>query len=553
MSLDPSAVASRRLIAFLWVLALALGLLHAWGVRHAARPDTVSYLDMGTAMAGGDWRLLLNRFWSPLYPALLGAAMWILRPSPDQDFALVHLVDFFVYAGALGCFHFLMSGLAGHNRSRSPLPAWAWWMLGYALFIWSSLGLILRGAGGTPDLCVAAFVYLAAGCLLRIRSDAPGWKWFALFGVVLGLGCLAKTILFPMAFVFLAVGLAAAGLRAVPRLLLSLGLFLAVAGPYVAAVSTLAGRLTFGDSGRLNYAWWINGVTPPFVHWQGSPPGSGTPLHPTRKILDSPAVFEFAAPIPGTYPPWLDLGYWHEGVAPHFELRGQVRILLTNTRIYFELLLRQGALLAGFLALTLCSGRGRQCVPDVAGEWILLAPGLAGLLLYWPVYAEWRYVGPFVVLLWMACFSGVRLDASPEAKRVFPPLAIAMAACLLLEIGGLTAYDLSGARSRTARPHWTIAERLRSMGLQPGDRVGFIGRGPEAYWARLARLRIIAEIPQAEAGQFWAAPDTVRSRALQAFASTPARAIVTESAPLWASTAGWRSLEGTGAYVYWLR
>ena len=40
--------------------------------------------------------------------------------------------------------------------------------------------------------------------------------------------------------------------------------------------------------------------------------------------------------------------------------------------------------------------------------------------------------------------------------------------------------------------HPAIAEALLEQGLERGDEVGFIGYSYSAYWARLARLKVIA-------------------------------------------------------------
>ncbi|HYM13721.1 MAG TPA: hypothetical protein VEU62_23480, partial [Bryobacterales bacterium] len=86
-----------------------------------------------------------------------------------------------------------------------------------------------------------------------------------------------------------------------------------------------------------------------------------------------------------------------------------------------------------------------------------------------------------------------------------------------------------------------------------GDQVALIGAGTEAFWARLARVRIIAEMPIEDAGYFWAAGEPVRSRAIQMFRSTGAKAIVAESLPPYASAPGWQRLGHTGYYVYLLK
>ena len=91
----------------------------------------------------------------------------------------MHLVNFGMYLFALGCFCFLMREMLRRQRSQRAelvahglvtLPDWALLALGYSLFIWSSLFLVTLQLE-SPDMLVAAFVYLATGMLLRIRRQ----------------------------------------------------------------------------------------------------------------------------------------------------------------------------------------------------------------------------------------------------------------------------------------------------------------------------------------------------------------------------------------------
>ena len=101
--------------------------------------------------------------------------------------------------------------------------------------------------------------------------------------------------------------------RAIPRVLLSLVIFLGLSSPLILILSRSKGRWTLGGGGELVYAWFVNG-TPVFYNWQGEAPNVGVPKHPTRKLFDRPAVYEYAAPIRGTYPPWYDPAYWNAGL-----------------------------------------------------------------------------------------------------------------------------------------------------------------------------------------------------------------------------------------------
>jgi len=56
------------------VVILAIAVFQAWAQRYAVSPDGISYLDMSDAVVDGNWSRLVNLYWSPLYPALIGVA-----------------------------------------------------------------------------------------------------------------------------------------------------------------------------------------------------------------------------------------------------------------------------------------------------------------------------------------------------------------------------------------------------------------------------------------------------------------------------------------------
>lgn len=165
---------------FFWGAAILLGGADAWATRFTMNPDGISYLDMGDAYLSGDWHMAINAYWSPLYSWILGLFLKVMKPSPYWEFPVVHLVNFLIYAAALGSFEFFLCAFIDFRRESwkssgeegdATLPEWAWRVLGYSLFVWTSLVLIsIRLV--TPDMCVAAFVYLASGLLLRMRAGA---------------------------------------------------------------------------------------------------------------------------------------------------------------------------------------------------------------------------------------------------------------------------------------------------------------------------------------------------------------------------------------------
>src|SRR5882672_10855013 len=392
-------------------VVLLVGLCRAWIGRFSLNTDGVSNLDLSDAFRRHDWQGFLNAYWSPLYPMLLGIGRTILPASKPGELIAVHVVNFFIYVVALVCFEFFYHGLRKSVAGSVPsadgsmhLPEWALWSVAHALFLWTSLDLITIWAVG-PDLLVSVFVYAIAGLLLRFRDDLS-WKLAIALGTVLGASYWAKAVMFPLAFAFMGIALLSTGS---PKLAakrgLAMVLFFAVfAGPLVGALSREKHRFTFGDSGRINYAMFVSpgGVT---RNWQGEPQFGITAVHPTRKLLSDPPVYEFAEPIGGTFPPWYDPSYWQEGRVMRFSWRAQVRIAIGHAFSYGELLLRQqNCLLAALLALILVAPRN---VVGFQKMWPMLLMGCAALGLYLLVHVEMRFIGGYVAIFWLSLFSSV--------------------------------------------------------------------------------------------------------------------------------------------------
>lgn len=92
------------------------------------------------------------------------------------------------------------------------------------------------------------------------------------------------------------------------------------------------------------------------------------------------------------------------------------------------------------------------------------------------------------------------------------------------------------------------AEQLRRMGAQPGDKVAVIADGTGAFWARLGKLKIVAEIMDAKHGsqEFWDAPEEVQQQVYGIFAGVHAKLVMTSCPPCPPRTLrGWEPIAGT--------
>jgi hypothetical protein len=559
----PEPASSLRPLRFaLWGAALLLGAFDAWYPRFSMSfighyLDGVTYIDLASAYARGDWAHALNTYWSPLYSWLLALAFRVLRPSAYAEIPVVHLVNLIIFVGALGCFDYLWRGWMEDHHARTAaagrtrwisLPPWALLVIGYTLFTWTSIDWISVQTV-SPDLLVAALVYLAAGVTLRLRRGGDRPRAAALLGVVLGFGFLAKAVMLPLAFVFLAVAFLPARnpRRAVLSLLSACIAFLIVTAPFISGLSRQKGHFTLGDTGRLNYAWYVNRV--PQFNWRGERPGHGKPEHPPRLIYPAPPVYEFAGPIGGTYPLWTDPSYWYEGVKAHFNWRQQARVVLKNLTVGRRQLPGTGPgwLVVGGLGVLLTIALGaKKRLPSLV-RWDLLLISLAPAVLYSLVVVESRYLGADVVLFGLALLPAIRLPAQQTGQALVVPATLLILLIPAVSLARVGTRDI-GRRS-ASRASREAATRLQAMGISPGDRVGCVGLSGDDDWARLARLSVIAEIPRGRQDEYWRASPRVRSAVLRAFAKAGVKALVAGRPPAVSAAAGWHRLGTTDRYV----
>ncbi len=570
----PVSVAKLRNL--FWMIALLLGGIDAWRGRFWMNGDGISYLDLGDAYLRGDWLMIANAYWSPFYAWLLTLGRVMSGESPHLEFTVVSVVNFVIYIGALVSFHYLLTGIINYKRSLEAqegrylvVPEWVWLMLGYSIFLWSSLAIISLKVA-TPDLCVAGFTYLLCGTLLRIRMGDKRYRTFILFGLMLGVGYLAKAPLFPLSFVFLAVAALLVGSlkTAISRVSLALLVFLIVSAPLVTLLSVAKGRLTFGDSGRLNYAWFVNGVT--YRHWQGEDPDSGRPLHATRRIMREPAIFEFGSPFNATYPLWYDPSYWYDGIEVPTDFQRQLKPILTGLKVYYGTffnihiskhfqnnthpILFSPLLIIGLVILVLAGILRSKQLPAVGQYWFLLVPSLAGLCMYLLVYVEPRHVAAFPVLLYLGAFAGLRMPNTKNLKK------LATSVIVIVSISFTILFAIATIKTPAAQSYdWQIAEGLRQMGIQPGDKVASLTYSNTVHtrWARLARVQIVAEMFTTafrdDEDEFWRADQPTQDRIIRTFAVAGAEVIVAHKLPVGAAFDGWKRIGNTEYHAYFLR
>jgi hypothetical protein len=543
-----------------WLVVLVVAGLQAFATRHAVNPDGLAYLDIARAFLALNFERAIDSHWGPLYPSLLALALHLTRPSPAWVIPMAHAVNFGIFLGTLVAFEFFLRELLKAREGKGPEEKPAITnarlsLFAYAVFIYSVSALDgLRQL--TPDLCVAAVVFAAAGLVLAMARRGPTWASALLLGVILGVGYLAKNVMLVLGLVLVASLPLAPTLR--PRALrygaVVVGAFGVVATLLIIPISRERGGLTFGTSGKLAYAFVVNKV--PYTNWQGDSAPTGTRLlHPPRRVSRNPEIFEYTAHAVGTYPPWFDPTYWTAGLRTEFHLSNEARALYRSVGAYVNLFLGGPGVAATLLVVLVWLGKddlsvGRQLRDQLP----LIAFAVVGLAIYLPIHVEGRFIASFAALLWLLPVAAARRLEPRGRVEWLDRAALACAACLVMPVALHAGADAWESR-HALDPHPKIAAQLRSLGIRPGDQVANIGieQGDNAgssfqgFWAFLAQVQIIAEIPDGR--DFLCADQPTVQRAYAELARVGARAAVTMAMPSRWCSVGWQQVAGTNYYT----
>jgi hypothetical protein len=557
----PQEQPTLALRALFSLLVVGIAALQVWAHRNELGPDGISYIELARSSLALGLPALTNAYWSPLYPFLISELFRVIHPPMGWEFAAVHLLNLLIYLGSFACFGVFLreferarSELTAERQGFSPLSPRRTWILGNLLFLWAAQ-FWLSPAIVNPDLSVAALVYLATAMLFRIRRSGGGALTWISLGGILGVAYLAKAAMFPLGFVFLfsafflARRIRLSTSRALVGTVAALAIFLAIAAPWIHALSNAKGRWTFGDSGKIAYAEYVNGATLSF-HWQGKPPGTGTPLHPTREILSDPPLYEFAQPVPGSYPPWYDPSYWYDGIHAHFAIRGQLWVLFRALNVYFKMFSKSGALYAVFLALFWALRRAGRWQRVSAAMWLVMLPSILALAMYSLVLVELRYVSPFALMLLVWTLSRAEFSGPSDtrlARRAILVATLAPAVAMAWPV----LRDARDAIEGKPYEDWQVASALPEFGIRTGAALGYIGSGGDAYWAHLAGDRIIAEIPGKDQSRFVSARPEEKLAILRRFAELGVPAVVTKNAGVVSSMPeGWERIGHTQYFIW---
>jgi hypothetical protein len=531
-----------------WAATLAIGLLESWSERFWLSPDGTNYLDIASAYLRHDWQTAINAYWSPMFSWLLAVVFAVFKPSPYNDSTGLRLLNFAALLVTLACFEFLLRGLLTlqSRASALALPVFHYWLLGYALFL--STSIFVLEMPSTPDVWVAALTYLVAGIVLRVELSGGKTLLFAALGIALGIAYLTKAFYLPLSGVFFATAWLATGApRAnLQRLAVGLVLFSVIAGTWIGVLSRSERRFTYGDVGKIALAM-TNDRIPQQIFWRGEN-NTGVPLHAVRQLLENPVIFDYSSHARATYPPMFDRSYWMAGVRPYFYFKGVLLAVRQSIGSFFVYFMAQAEFLAALLMLLLAGSTNvaRRSFWSLRHLW---APAAIACCAYTPVLVEGRYVASFLLVLWLAGFFALisRTEVSP---RVLRALVLGVALVCGLRVAKRAELDLLSIASRAVNADWEVAEAIKGLGAEPGDAVAGMGIGGDAHWARVAQLRLVSEAPPGENVAFFSADETTQQRALLALAGTGAKFVVTDSAWPWIEKQGWTRLGRTTFYAH---
>jgi len=556
-----------------WAVGAVLGFSQAWTFRLDADDNTITYLDIGNYFFHGHYSAIVNGFWSPMYSLLFGLTMTVFRPSLYWEYPAVHLILFAVFLFTMACFDYFLRQLMQFRADFEPedkissTPDCVWLTIGYTIFLWFTLKWSEVNRL-TTDLLAAGFFYLSYGLLVKIFSGHTKWRVFLLLGVTLGLTYLTKFSLLPICLLILLIAWVVARQNA-RYVTISTAVLILIAAPFITALSTQKGKLTYGEAATYDYVVSVNRI--PRYHWQGD--ARMQLVHPTRQIFVAPAAFEFKEPFKGTFPPQYDITYWYQGIRPQIHFRQQLKALARNLRLEFGTL---SFSLSGILLPTLFlafyeTGRGRMVLKDILRYWFLIVPCVATALLFALVYYIPQYLaGSFVVLLLCLFFSAVITRPGSRLLQGVAVLNVALFAImcfpLVLHAFGVHPFHSRGVERAS---YEQIADAALRMGLRPTDQIASVNDSNfgTSEWAHLIHLQIVAEVPYISGvpdgdpydvwnrgwNNFWNADLATQERVLEKFSQTGARAVISQDKPIGPGASRWLEIGNTGYYLYWLK
>jgi hypothetical protein len=533
---EPSRLAHwlRRLWALYCFLAALVTFGYAIYDGYQIDGDAVSYMDIGDLMRSHQWAGVINGYWNPLYPAALSIGHIVFHSTRYTELHAYYMVNFGIFLLEMVAVVAFTDALISLRELRetstaagNPLPflldRYPLRYLGIAILVISSQRELSMGKV-RPDALLLAFLLFALAALLRHLATSH-LRYAALMGLALGLAYLAKSFAFVFTFLcilaFIAFryfwqrqSLARIGASA----LLVFVCFSIVAGPYIAALSHQKGRFDFGDSGNLNYVWFVAGTEKMHLQQNQTALFGAADVHlthPEKQLLTDPHIFSYKQLPYGTYPDWFDASFFNERIKAHMNPRLQIIVIGQCIMRILRYMCNHPEAYALLSVLLLLGARLYPAWrPTANAFWLVpFLLGIATLCIYGIVNVEDRYLSAAFLALLLPLFAALHISPATEnpavqriATRTGASAAILLLALLAIgesaRIVGQLRRDLVFAQSPTGwydHDIFPAAHALNTLGVGPGDTIACIGTLAcvyDHYWARLAGVRILTEVDE---------------------------------------------------------
>jgi hypothetical protein len=464
--------------------------------------DGINYIELAQRAASGHLDFAANGYWSPLYAALIAVGLAMAKPLRVDALPVARGVNLAVILLCALAFEWLVAALARASRDRESGAAALTTLdvtrrcTAYALFIWGVLRL-QQAATVTPDLLVWTAVSCMAAVLVIRRTRVLNTREATAFGVLLGVAYLAKAVMLPVGvatlLVFAVLARRRDGGSAAREVAFVCLLYAAVATPLIATQTRTQGHLSFGETGRLNYRWYVSHVGEPRARAEPvETTARRTAANPAQVALSTvPGATLYAGELRGSFPHGFDPSRSELRDGARVRLGVQWRVLRQN--LYWYWVVAATLTLLALLPIVLAT---LDRVGPRAAVWPAFVPALALLALYLLTHVEGRLCGPAIVTGLVALLYTAR-SAARRPVRVAQVAAVASLAlvALLRTFSSLSFAHRGGPADGQGR----VARAAAVRGLKPGETIGVIGSPYGLYWAHLAGVRVSVVIPPPDA------------------------------------------------------
>jgi hypothetical protein len=527
----------RALLAYL-VLLPPIAWLAMKFSPYALDGDGMAYMDVADLIRAHHWAGVVNGYWHPLYPALLAIAQSVFHTARSNELRAYYVLNFLIFLASVVALLAFISALvrlrrhmtpnADQNAGRTPLLGMeSLQLLGVALLVIAT-GRELSMATVRPDALLQALMLSAFAMLLQSFAS-ESLIYAPAMGFFFGLAYLTKSFAFLITLLSIALMMLFQAwvqkrkpVRVIAAGALAFVVFAAIAGPYINALSKQKHRFDFGDSGALNYAWYVSGTVKMHIEPSMSADfGSAKVnlIHPERQLLAQPGIYSYRAEPYGTYPAWFDPTYFHERIVPIFSASRLIHRDVRNIVLSFRYLLNHPEAWILLILLLACGARfGFTHARTSLHHWrhsTFWVPSIFLGLAMWGIYGlvniEERYVTLAYLLIVLPVFAALvyvpelsePTDDNPWPRRT----ATAMIAVLaFLALGETLRVALENRRNESAaglpaawvQPNIVEAARgLNALGVGSGDQIACMGTIAclnDPYWMRLANVRVLTEV-----------------------------------------------------------